>query len=82
MENTAMDLLTRVQTLESDLAEKEQGLHTDEGRLSTLRESLKKLCGTDDEQKAQQKVVEFKKQKEEKETELETILDSVERLMA
>lgn len=74
------DLLTRVQTLESELAEKEQALHKDEGRLAALKESLKKICGTDDEQKAQQKLSSFMEEKEEKEQALEALLDKIERL--
>lgn len=74
------DLLKRLTSAEEQLAEAEKQTNQLEGRLATLRDSLKKLTG-EFEEKSQEIIEDWKKEIREQESVLDALLTEIEELI-
>jgi len=73
-----MNLLQRLENAQKIIDTADREIAQSQGRLAMLNEQLKKAAGTDDPKKVEALLSQWKKEQEEKEGQLEKLLDELE----
>jgi len=76
-----MNLLDRLQKAEKALATAEQELNKTQGKIDTLKDAVEKECGVRDIEEARKILEGWENEKQEKEAQLETLLDKIEQVI-